>query len=43
VKAEFEKVAQGGRILSVSADETTEIERRFIGEVSRALENSGKT
>jgi hypothetical protein len=43
VKAEFEKVAQGGRILSVSADETIEIERRLIGEISRALEASGKT
>jgi len=43
VKAEFEKVAQGGRILSVSAEETAEIERRLIGEVSRALEAPGKT
>ncbi|MDH4236851.1 MAG: hypothetical protein OEV17_06355 [Nitrospira sp.] len=43
VKAEFEKVAQGGRILSVSAEETTEIERRLIGEISKALEAPNKT
>jgi hypothetical protein len=43
VKAEFEKVAQGGRILSVSAEETAEIERRLISEISKALENSSKT
>lgn len=43
VKAEFEKVAQGGRILSVSAEETTEIERRLIGEIGKALEAPGKT
>ena len=43
VKAEFEKVAQGGRILSVSAEETAEIERRLIGEVGKALEAPGKT
>lgn len=43
VKAEFEKVAQGGRILSVSAEETAEIERRLIGEISKALESSSKT
>jgi hypothetical protein len=43
VKAEFEKVAQGGRILSVSPEETAEIERRLIGEISRALESPGKT
>ena len=43
VKAEFEKVAQGGRILSVSAEETAEIERRLIGEISKALEAPSKT
>jgi F0F1-type ATP synthase membrane subunit b/b' len=43
VKADFEKLAQGGRILSVSAEETAEIERRFIGEVSKALAASSKT
>lgn len=42
VKAEFEKLAQGGRILSVSAEETAEIERRFIGEVGKALESPSK-
>ena len=43
VKAEFEKVAQGGRILSVSAEETAEIERRLIGEIGKALDAPGKT
>lgn len=43
VKAEFEKLAQGGRILSVSPEETAEIERRLIGEVSKALAASSKT
>lgn len=43
VRAEFEKVAQGGRILSVSAEETADIERRLIGEVSKALESPSKT
>jgi hypothetical protein len=43
VKAEFEKIAQGGRILSVSAEETAEIERRLIGEISKALEAPSKT
>lgn len=43
VKAEFEKVAQGGRILSVSAEETAEIERRLISEITKALEAPSKT
>jgi hypothetical protein len=43
VKAEFEKLAQGGRILSVSPEETAEIERRLIGEVSKALAAPQKT
>jgi hypothetical protein len=43
VKAEFEKLAQGGRVLSVSAEETAEIERRLIGEVSKALAAPSKT
>lgn len=43
VKAEFEKVAQGGRILSVSPEETAEIERRLIGEISKALEAQSRT
>ena len=43
VRAEFEKVAQGGRILSVSQEETAEIERRLIGEIHKALESSSKT
>ncbi len=42
VKAEFEKLAQGGRILAVSAEESSEIERRLITEISKALEASSK-
>jgi hypothetical protein len=43
VKADFEKLAQGGKILSVSAEEITEIERRLIAEVNKALAASNKT
>lgn len=43
VKAEFERVAQGGRILTVSHEETSEIERRLINEVNKALESPAKT
>jgi len=43
VKADFEKLAQGGKILSVSADEMSEIERRLIAEVNKALAASNKT
>jgi len=43
VKAEFEKLAQGGRILNVSVEETAEIERRLIGEIRKALDTPGKS
>jgi hypothetical protein len=43
VKADFEKLAQGGKILSVSSEEVTEIERRLIAEVNKALAASSKT
>ena len=43
VKADFEKLAQGGKILSVSAEEIAEIERRLIAEVNKALAASSKT
>ena len=43
VKADFEKVAQGGRILSVSPEETADIERRLISEIGKALEAPSKT
>lgn len=42
VKADFEKMAQGNRVLSGSADETAEIERRLIAEVGKALSKPGK-
>jgi len=43
VKADFEKLAQGGRILTVSPEETAEIERRLIGEITKALAAPSKT
>lgn len=43
VKADFERVAQGGRVLSVSAEETVEIEQRLIRELSKALATPSKT
>lgn len=43
VKADFEKLAQGGRILSVSQEETAEIERRLISEINKALAAPSKT
>ncbi len=43
VKAEFERIAQGGRVLSVSAEETMEIEQRLIRELSKALATPSKT
>jgi len=43
VKADFEKLAQGGRILSVSAEEVAEIERSLIREINKALASPGKT
>lgn len=43
VKAEFERVAQGGRILSVSREEMSEIEHRLINEINKALANLAKT
>ena len=43
VKAEFEKLAQGGHILNVSTDETAEIERRLISEIRKALTSVDKT
>jgi hypothetical protein len=43
VKADFEKLAQGGRILSVSAEEVAEIERSLIREINKALSSPTKT
>jgi hypothetical protein len=37
VKADFEKLIQGGRVLEVSAEETAEIERRLIAEINKAV------
>lgn len=42
VKAEFEKVGQGGRLLPAGPDETAEIERRLLSEVTRALGAPGR-
>jgi hypothetical protein len=43
VKADFEKLAQGGRILSVSPEEVAEIERSLIREIHKALASPSKT
>ena len=43
VKADFEKLAQGGRVLSVSAEEVAEIERSLIREINKALSPPSKT
>jgi len=43
VKADFEKLAQGGRVLSVSAEEVAEIERSLIREINKALTSPNKT
>jgi hypothetical protein len=37
VRAEFEKLAQGNRVLPAGADEISEIERRLITEIGKAL------
>lgn len=42
VKADFERMAQGNRVLFAGPDETSEIERRLIAEIRRALP-AGKT
>ncbi|MBX3235406.1 MAG: hypothetical protein KF814_04585 [Nitrospiraceae bacterium] len=42
VKADFEKLMQGGRVLGVSAEETAEIERRLIAEIGKAVSSPGK-
>jgi hypothetical protein len=41
VKAEFERMAQGNRVLSAGAEEAAEIERRLIAEISKALSRAG--
>jgi hypothetical protein len=43
VKAEFERMAQGHRILPAGAEEAAEIERRLIAEISKSLSRAGKT
>src|SRR6266850_2266955 len=43
VKADFEKLAQGGRLLSVSAEEVAESERSLIREINKALASPSKT
>ncbi|MGH7163969.1 MAG: hypothetical protein ACREIS_00415 [Nitrospiraceae bacterium] len=42
VKAEFEKMAQGNRILAAAPEETAEIERRLIAEIVKAAAAPGK-
>lgn len=42
VKAEFEKMAQGGKIMAAGSEEVAEIERRLISEISKAAGPPGK-
>ena len=42
VKADFEKLVQGGRISPVNAEETADIERRLIAEIGKALSSPSK-
>lgn len=42
VKADFEKMAQGGKIIAAGPDEVAEIERRLIGEIGKAAGPPGK-
>jgi hypothetical protein len=42
VKAEFERMAQGNRVLPAGGEEAAEIERRLIAEISKALTRAGK-
>jgi predicted nucleic acid-binding Zn-ribbon protein len=42
VKAEFEKLVQGGRVSPVNAEETADIERRLIAEIGKALSSPSK-
>jgi archaellum component FlaC len=42
VKADFEKLVQGGRVSPVNAEETADIERRLIVEIGKALSSPSK-
>lgn len=42
VKAEFERMAEGNRILPAGGEEVAEIERRLIAEISKAVSRAGK-
>ena len=42
VKADFERMAQGGRVLAVPAEETADVARRLIGEIMKAVASPGK-
>lgn len=42
VKADFEKMAQGGKIMAAGPDEIAEIERRLLGEITKAAGAPGK-
>ncbi len=43
VKADFEKLAQGGGLLSVNAEEASEIERSLFREINEAVAFPSKT
>jgi hypothetical protein len=43
VKANFEKLAQGGRLLSVNTKEASEIDRSLLREVNKAVTSPSET
>mgnify|MGYP001613524607 CR=1 FL=1 len=43
VKANFEKLAQGGRLLSVNAEKASEIERSLFREINEAVASPSET
>jgi hypothetical protein len=43
VKVDFEKLAQGGRLLSVNAEEASEIERSLFREINEAVASPSET
>jgi len=42
VKADFERMAQGNRVLTAGAEETSDVERRLITEIGKAIATPAK-
>lgn len=43
VRADFERVAQGGKLLTVSPEETADVEQRLLGEIRKAIAAPSRT